>query len=165
MARYPQPTHLKIVRGNPGKRPLPEREPEPTPSDVVPEPPPWLQNPEAEAEWRRVAPELHRLRLVTPIDLSVLEAYCAAYGRWRDAEQALALLRKNDPVMRGLWIKVGKDAAPIENPLIRTSRRCAGTFLQAAMLLGISALARARLAGVGVSSGGDKPSRFGGLLA
>jgi P27 family predicted phage terminase small subunit len=164
MARHPHPTYLKVLRGNPGHRPLPEREPEPTQSDAVPEPPPWIEG-EGAAEWRRVAPELHRLRLVTPVDLSVLEAYCLAYGHWRDAEEALARMRKNDPLVRGLWIKVGKDGPPIENPLIRTSRRCAGTFLQAAMLLGISSLARARLAGVGIGPSGDKPSRFGGLLA
>ncbi len=82
----PKPTRLKVLQGNPGKRPLPKGEPQPR---VVAMPcPRWLL-PEAKREWRRVAPELKRLGLATVVDRTALSAYCQAYARWRQAEEVL----------------------------------------------------------------------------
>lgn len=82
----PKPTQLRVLQGNPGKRPLPKGEPRPR---VVPMPcPRWLL-PEAKREWRRVAPELKRLGLATVVDRTALAAYCQAYARWRQAEEVL----------------------------------------------------------------------------
>ena len=84
--RPPKPTQLRVLQGNPGKRPLPKSEPQPR---VVPMPcPRWLL-PEAKREWRRVAPELRRLGLATIVDRTALSAYCQAYARWRQAEEIL----------------------------------------------------------------------------
>ena len=80
------PTALKILRGNPGKRPLAHDEPKPRP--VAPECPAWLLA-EAKREWRRVAPELERLGLLTMVDGAAFAGYCQAYGRWVQAERAL----------------------------------------------------------------------------
>ena len=52
----PQPTKLKILRGIPGKRRLPENEPILPP--VLPEPPEFVQG-AALQEWHRIAPLLH----------------------------------------------------------------------------------------------------------
>ena len=49
--RKPKPTVLKVLSGNPGKRPLNDREPKAQAG--IPEPLPWLDA-EAQAEWRRV---------------------------------------------------------------------------------------------------------------
>ena len=59
--RPPTPTHLKLLRGNPGKRPI-RPEPQPEQPPTPPEPPDFLTG-YAFDEWRRVAPELHRLGL------------------------------------------------------------------------------------------------------
>lgn len=75
----PQPTAFKIVRGNPGKRKLPENEPAPEVAAMVPAPPAWLDG-QARAEWKRIAPELHKLGLLTDIDVTQLAAYCQAYA-------------------------------------------------------------------------------------
>ena len=40
--RKPTPTILKRLQGNPGKRPLPANEPQPTLEDELPPPPDWL---------------------------------------------------------------------------------------------------------------------------
>jgi len=84
--RKPKPKHLKVLEGNPGKRPLNTKEPKPRP--VAPRCPRWLTA-EAKREWRRVAPELERLGLLTQIDRLALAGYCQAYARWRQAEEVL----------------------------------------------------------------------------
>lgn len=78
------PTALKKLRGNPGKRALPKKEPAPTTDGVAP--PPWLSA-EARAEWDRVAPELQRLGLLTLVDVAALAGYCTAYANWQLHEQ------------------------------------------------------------------------------
>ena len=63
MRRGPPPTplHLKLLRGNPGQRRLyPEPQPERPPQ--CPDAPDHLCE-LAQDEWRRVAPQLHRLGL------------------------------------------------------------------------------------------------------
>ena len=71
------------MRGNPGHHPiLPE--PEPRVTETVPEPPEYL-GPDAQDEWRRLAPELHVIGLLTVADLHLFAFYCEAYGVWRDA--------------------------------------------------------------------------------
>lgn len=81
----PKPTAIRELEGNPGHRPLNRSEPKPEPGAIMPD---WLPD-EAKAEWSRVAPELERLGLLTKVDSSALAAYCAAYARWRAAEEAL----------------------------------------------------------------------------
>jgi len=85
----PKPTVLKRLAGNPGKRALNRREPQPKAGGGLLEPPQHL-NEVARAEWRRVAPELVRLGLLTDIDHTALEAYCASYARWLQAEAILS---------------------------------------------------------------------------
>ena len=72
----PKPTALKIVEGNPGKRPLPANEPKPRP--VRPDPPAFL-NEKARTIWDSLAGELESLGILTHIDQSTLAGYCASY--------------------------------------------------------------------------------------
>ena len=41
-------------------------------------------------EWRRVAPELYRLGLLSMLDTGPFAAYCVAYQHWRTAEEVLS---------------------------------------------------------------------------
>lgn len=81
-----KPTNLKLLEGNPGKRPIPQYEPKPKP--IRPKRPAWLDN-EAKREWDRLAPELEKLGLLTTIDGTAFAAYCQSYSRWRQAEETL----------------------------------------------------------------------------
>ena len=85
--RKPTPTRLKILAGNPGKRPLNSREPQP--AQKMPRCPKHLDK-AARAEWRRKAPELFRVGLLTAVDDNGLAGYCMAYSRWVRAEGFLA---------------------------------------------------------------------------
>lgn len=85
--RKPQPTALKILRGNPGKRPLPKDEPQPAPG--IPECPEHLDS-VARLEWERIVPELHSLGIMAHIYRAAIAAYCQAYSRWQAAEGVIA---------------------------------------------------------------------------
>ncbi len=82
----PTPTALKLLRGNPGKRPLNEDEPEA--KVEVPTCPGHL-SPVAKREWRRITKELFALGLVSKVDRAALGGYCDAYGRWAEAARQL----------------------------------------------------------------------------
>jgi phage terminase small subunit len=99
----PVPNNLRVLRGNPSRRPI-YPEPQPAQPTDVPEPPPFLTGYAAD-EWWRTAPELHRLKLLTVLDVQVLAVYCIAYARWRTAEGALARMAERDAQTSGLLIK------------------------------------------------------------
>jgi len=93
-----KPTALRKLEGNPSKRPFPRNEPQPDPS--MPECPEWLLD-DAKDEWDRVAPELHRLGLLTQLDRVALAAYCQSYAKWKQADE---------------WIKENGTVYPIRGP-------------------------------------------------
>ena len=79
------PTALKLLRGNPGRRPLPANEPKPR--VMLPKPPAHLGEVEV-AEWWRMGRMLVRLGIMTELDSVALAAYCQVYGRWVEASEA-----------------------------------------------------------------------------
>ncbi len=104
--RKPKPTRLKLIEGNPGKRPL--NPSEPRPALIIPTCPSHL-NPSAKAEWKRLAHEMHALGIISNLDRGALAAYCQAYGRWVEAERKLketpALLKlPNGTVQANPWL-------------------------------------------------------------
>lgn len=84
--RKPKPTALKILEGDRGKgrRPMNRNEPKP-PQDNI-KCPTWLM-PEAKKEWKRLAPSLTAMGVLTDHDLTAFAVYCQAYARWREAEE------------------------------------------------------------------------------
>lgn len=84
--RKPKPTALKVLEGNPGKRPL--NTDEPKPKKKAPKCPSWLE-PEAKKEWRRMSKTLEQIGVLTQVDGAAFAGYCQAYARWREAEEFL----------------------------------------------------------------------------
>lgn len=84
--RRPTPTRLRVVRNNPGRRPLNDKEPKP--QTALPNLPAHLSD-EAKEEWKRVGKLLADLGLVSELDRGALAGYCQAWGRWVAAEEAL----------------------------------------------------------------------------
>ena len=82
--RLPQPQHLRVLRGDgrPSRATKPPIEPAIAPGP--PAPPSWLPK-AARREWRAVAPELHRLGLLTELDVGPLAGWCVAVTCWKDA--------------------------------------------------------------------------------
>lgn len=87
--RKPTPSALVDLRGNPGKRVRKANEPKPAKAGRDFEPPPHLP-PDAQEEWRRVVGDLAAIEMVAKVDRAALAAYCAAYARWKKAEERIA---------------------------------------------------------------------------
>ena len=45
--------------------------------------------PEARKEWKRLAPVLTQMGLLTPADAVPFEGYCTAYARWLEAQEEI----------------------------------------------------------------------------
>lgn len=86
MARKPKPPRLKIIEGNPGRRPInpglqlpPGAPAEPDWSKVLPGKSPVPRR-DAKAEWQRVVPELDRMGLLAHVDRALLVDYCVCWA-------------------------------------------------------------------------------------
>jgi phage terminase small subunit len=92
-----QPAHLRLLRGNPGKRPVP-REVEPQSPEPLPEPPNFLSE-DGKGEWRRLIAEMVRLKLVTSLDTMLFACYCESFAHWKAAVEALGRMAEKDALM------------------------------------------------------------------
>lgn len=106
--RKPNPTAIKRVNGNPGKRGL--NHDEPLPPDGVPDCPPHLSD-VAHEEWHRLAQALYDMGVLTIVDRAALAAYCQSYARWVEAEEKMretpAMLRTpSGYVQQSPWMSV-----------------------------------------------------------
>lgn len=84
--RKPKPTALKVLEGNPGKRPLPENEPKPKP--IAPECPDWLFG-EGRKMWDKLSPQLEHIGLLTSIDGEAFAAACQCWKTFVDCQRYL----------------------------------------------------------------------------
>jgi P27 family predicted phage terminase small subunit len=75
----PTPTKLKLLRGNPGNRPINKSEPQPSADGVVM--PPHLGE-VAAAKWAEVLPLLQAVKVMTRADIEALARYCDTYEWW-----------------------------------------------------------------------------------
>lgn len=101
--RKPKPTALKVLEGNPGKRPLNEKEP--VPDKIAPECPSWL-NDEAKAEWKRLCDKMVNLGTLSEMDMAAFAGYCQSYARWKEAEE---FIEKHGTIVKtpsGYWQQV-----------------------------------------------------------
>jgi P27 family predicted phage terminase small subunit len=141
MGRKPVPTALRILKGNPGGRPLPADEPKPPMR--IPEVPEHLCD-DAKREWYRVCPTLHEIGVLTVADRSVLAAYCTSYALWEKAWRAIRKLEDPDKLGSGLITKT-TNGNYIQNPLIGTANKAAGDMVKYASELGMTPAARSRV--------------------
>jgi P27 family predicted phage terminase small subunit len=77
----PTPTTLKVLRGNPGRRPLNRDEPQYEAG--IPDKPEWFGT-YASEEWDRITGNLNRQRILTKADLGILVATCVCYEQMRE---------------------------------------------------------------------------------
>ena len=139
--RKPKPTHLKLITGNPGRRPLNKREIRS--ASGLPQAPKHLCD-EAKVEWKRVAKKLHVLGILTTLDRAAFAVYCQAYGRWVRAERALEKMALKEPATQALLMKT-KSGNLIQNPLVGTANKAMDALLKAAAELGMTPSVRSRL--------------------
>jgi P27 family predicted phage terminase small subunit len=133
--RKPVPTRLKVLRGNPGLRRLNSDEPTPAPLTADPVPP-ELTDPQAVAEWQRLAPGLIACGQVTLADRALLVGYCVKYAQWLHLEMAA---RNEDPVVEG------STGNPIANPTYKLANAMFELVIRAAGELGLTPTSRSRV--------------------
>lgn len=158
MGRRHVPTELKLIQGT--QRPSRVNRREPKPQKAKPTPPAHLSA-IAKTEWLRIAGELFALGLLTRVDRAALAAYCQAYGRWVQAERAVAKMAERDMLTSGLMIKTTNGNA-IQNPLVGTANKAMLDMLRIASEFGMTPAARARIeAGPnGTDEQGSKARRY-----
>jgi P27 family predicted phage terminase small subunit len=132
--RRPKPTRLKLLTGNPGKRPLNEDEPMPEPA--TPECPAVL-SPVAKQEWDRLIGELGKLRILTVLDRAALATYCGAYALWAEAMEQLQKF--------GTMVK-SPSGYPQQSPYLAVANRQAEIMLRIASEFGFTPASRSRIA-------------------
>lgn len=112
MGRKPKPTALKVLEGNPGKRKLNNREPDP--GKGIPTCPDWLME-EAKAEWSRLAEKLNAMGVLTEIDMTAFASYCQAWARWKEAQEHISMCGSTFETEKGYqqqspWVGIANTA-------------------------------------------------------
>ena len=129
--RKPKPTVVKELTGNPGKRPLNQKEPKPQTTVKRPRGLNGLRR----AFWDEHAPELERLQILTGVDAPAFRLMAEAYAI---AIEAAAELRHD-----GFTVE-GRDGEK-KNPVASVWRDNAALFKSLAGEFGMTPSARARL--------------------
>lgn len=169
--RKPKPSHMKVVTGNPGRRPLNENEPKP--EIKIPTCPGHLTS-SARTEWRRISRELESLELLSQIDRAALAAYCQAYGRWVEAENGLKRLEaqarqdfkaakeRGDEtaiLKSGMTQKTG-NGIEIQHPLIGIANSALDLMRKFLVEFGMTPSARSRISVGGKKKNADKAESY-----
>jgi len=84
----PQPTAMRLLRGNPGKRPINTSEPK---FETTNTRPPKNLSALGRKKWRELIKLLHRKKLFTDADRDLLHNYVIAFERWIEAERRLSI--------------------------------------------------------------------------
>ncbi|MFM0565801.1 phage terminase small subunit P27 family [Paraburkholderia sediminicola] len=130
--RKPVPTALKLARGNPGKRPLPDAEPRPGLEVVIPD---WL-SPAARKHWPTIADPLRAAGLLTALDATALALYCEAFARWKHANDHVV---KFGPVVRGAA------GYPVRSPYLTVANRAFAQMTHILVEFGMTPSSRSRV--------------------
>jgi len=112
----------------------------------------------AREEWLRLSPELYRLGLLTIVDVNAFAAYCQAFGRWRQAEEALAEAGELVTVDQ----RTKKRRILKQSPLVGIASAAARDMISYAGQFGLTPVARSRTSVEGLKA---PRSKFEGLLA
>jgi P27 family predicted phage terminase small subunit len=132
--RKPKPTTLKILAGNPGHRPLNDREPA-TPQGM-PDCPEFLDD-EARAEWDRICRVLAQMGLLSTADRPALTAYCVTYSRWVEAERHVK--------QHGMIVKSPNKGVPMPNPFLWVATAAMAELRKWLIEFGLTPSSRSRI--------------------
>lgn len=159
MGNRPVPSKLKLLTGNPGKRPIKNDEPEPTRG--IPEMPEWLlEFPAAVETWEATSEIIDGMGVLTIADGVSLAAYCYLYSQIQqmaheiNVEGRVAYVSKMDSL--GNEIMEAKS-----NPKCNHLDKALSAFRQIEDRFGLNPSSRVRLS---VDPNEKKKSKFEGLM-
>jgi P27 family predicted phage terminase small subunit len=139
------PVALKKLQGDIHKERWPKNEPQPQGTTTIPK----FLNRHARNEWKRIAPELERLGLLTKVDRACLAAYCQAYGRWVETEYKLneltdKVLETNNDASNAYLLKT-QSGNIIISPLFSVANRCLEQMRTFGLEFGLTPVSRSRI--------------------
>jgi len=129
------PFNIHVLNGT--DRPCRRNEDEPQPElfDEVPQPPGYLTTSAVE-EWLEMAPQLHRLGILTKFDLPAFEMYCNARGTAIDAINEL----------KHSTLTITSDKGnELQNPLVAIINRSTEIAMKIASEFGMTPSSRTKL--------------------
>lgn len=147
--RKPKPTVLKILEGNPGKRPINEREP--TAPAGMPDCPAYLDD-VARDEWQRTGEVLSQMGLLSLADRTALAAYCTAYSRWVQAEAAVKKY--------GSIVKSPDKGFPMKSPYLTIADQAMESMRKFMVEFGLTPSSRSRIKVPNAGQAGDEFDSF-----
>jgi P27 family predicted phage terminase small subunit len=131
----PQPTVKRILKGNPGRRPLPQNEPRHRRSKKIPLPPSYLDS-VGSKEWKRISKELYPLGLLTIVDYAALGGYCASYSAWVDAQEKI---KKEGSII------VSPSGFPMQSPYLQIANKSMAEMRKWLIEFGMTPSSRTRV--------------------
>jgi len=134
--RKPKPAEKKLAAGNPGKRAINKDMPSYGQITNVLAPD-WLQG-HGRDLWEHLAPLLCREGIMQPTDIQNLEAYCAAYGRFRKAKEEIQT--------HGIVVE-GSQGGPVKNPAATVANEALKQMATYGAFLGLDPSSRLRMQG------------------
>lgn len=136
-----KPTALRLLNNNASHRPINKNEP--VPPAGFPDMPKGMSA-DAKKEWKRIAPVLYDMGVLSTIDTAALEAYCECYARWRKAERELA---------KSSMVYMAK-GYPILNPYLSIANKAMVEMRRFMQEFGITPASRSR-----ISTSGAQPAK------
>ena len=130
----PEPTALKILKGNPGQRRLNLREP--IPDTLAMDCPPELTTEASISEWTRtIIPGILR-RQITAADRCLAIAHCELWSTWRE---------QLGEANRFAHVVATRDAKPMANPARRLANQSLLLLIKVDGELGLAPASRSRV--------------------
>lgn len=137
MARHPEPTKLKLLKGVQESR-INRNEPMPTEGEIVA---PTGMTRAAKKIWDELAPDLEDKGVLTPWDIYAFEAYCEAVAQYRECR---TLLQKSSPY--GKYIDKGAAGGVIKSPYHQMMNDCTERMVKLGARFGLTPSDRSRIA-------------------
>ena len=120
-------------------------------------PPPWLLDKPALGVWHRIAPELHRLNILSPSDVDVFGRYCRHFADWIEATATIN--REGSTVL--VKMTNSEERMPRMHPAVKVREVAEKHLLEIEDRFGGSPLARYRL----IAQQAAHPGAFGDLFS
>ena len=134
----PQPTQLKIMRGNPGCRPINKAEPQPPSDGVVM---PGHLGEVAAGKWCELLPLLQAVKVMTRADVESLARYCDTYEWWLATRAKLKKEGDTYPILNDK----GEVKYIAQRPEVSIANKLAAQLRQLESDFGLSPAARTSL--------------------
>ena len=129
-----KPKTLHVLEGN-YRADRHEGKNQPRPRPAAPVAPSWLDA-EAKAEWKRLAPELEKLGLLTVLDRAAFAVYCCI---WSDFKMLSEIIEREGAVIEG------HRGVPRKHPLLPALHQAMDGVRVWAQEFGMTPLSRTRL--------------------